>query len=201
MRVTGTRRAMPYLPSLTSPTPRRFGQAGGKATALREMSAPRYSPGTRRAGLRNSRHERRVMATGSAMKAPSKTALFNAVKLWDVAAVEALLAVSSDLAQATDSKGRTALHLASGVKPGDRALGERDGLRTIAALLKAGAGLEAEAPMDADEGDFRATPLWHAVARGENLPLAWFLLRRGADPSYCLWALSGETTMGSAANC
>ena len=123
------------------------------------------------------------------MKAPSKTALFNAVKLWDVAAVEALLAVSPDLAQATDSKGRTALHLASGVKPGDRALGEPDGLRTIAALLKAGAGLEAEASMDADEGDFRATPLWYAVARGENLPLARFLLRRGADPSYCLWAV------------
>jgi ankyrin repeat protein len=123
------------------------------------------------------------------MKAPSKTALFNAVKLWDVLTVEALLAVSPDLAQATDSKGRTALHLASSVKPGNWATGEPDGLRTIAALLRAGAGLEAEAPMDADEGDFRATPLWYAVARGENLPLARFLLRHGADPRYSLWAV------------
>jgi ankyrin repeat protein len=122
------------------------------------------------------------------MRAPSKTALFNAVKLWDVPAVEALLAVSSDLAQATDSKGRTALHLASGVKPGHRAIGEPHGLGTVAALLKAGAGLEAEAPMAEDEGDFRATPLWYAVAWGENLPLTQFLLRRGADPSYSLWA-------------
>jgi uncharacterized protein len=31
--------------------------------------------------------------------------------------------------------------------------------------------------MDEDEGDFRATPLWYAVARGENL------LRHGADAS------------------
>jgi ankyrin repeat protein len=123
------------------------------------------------------------------MKAPSKTALFNAVKLWDVPAVEALLGVSPTLAQATDSKGRTALHLACSVKPSNRAIGEPDGLRTVAALLKAGAGLEAEAPMDEDEGDFRATPLWYAVARGENLPLVQFLLRLGADPSYSLWAV------------
>ena len=42
--------------------------------------------------------------------------------------------------------------------------------------------------MDEDEGDFRATPLWYAVARGENLPLATFLVNRGADASYSLWA-------------
>ena len=55
-------------------------------------------------------------------------------------------------------------------------------------LLEAGADPEAEAPMNEDEGDFRATPLWCAVARGENLPLARFLLQRGADASYSLWA-------------
>lgn len=42
--------------------------------------------------------------------------------------------------------------------------------------------------MDEDEGDFRATPLWYAVARGENLPLVAFLVKRGANASYSLWA-------------
>jgi uncharacterized protein len=42
--------------------------------------------------------------------------------------------------------------------------------------------------MNEDEGDFRATPLWYAVARGENLPLVRFLLQRGANASYSLWA-------------
>jgi hypothetical protein len=93
------------------------------------------------------------------------------------------------LAQATDSKGRTALHLASSVKPSSRAIGDPDGLVTVAALLKGGVRLEAEAPMDEDEGDFRATALWYAVARGENLPLVQFLLGQGADPSYSLWAV------------
>jgi hypothetical protein len=55
-------------------------------------------------------------------------------------------------------------------------------------LLEAGAGLEAAVPMDEDEEDFRATPLWHAVARGENLPLVIFLLKCGADASTSLWA-------------
>jgi len=42
--------------------------------------------------------------------------------------------------------------------------------------------------MDADEGDFRATPVWYATARGENLALVRFLLARGTDASPCLWA-------------
>jgi ankyrin repeat protein len=42
--------------------------------------------------------------------------------------------------------------------------------------------------MEEDEEDFRATPIWYAVARGENLPLVRFLLKRGGDASYSLWA-------------
>jgi ankyrin repeat protein len=42
--------------------------------------------------------------------------------------------------------------------------------------------------MEEDEEDFRATPVWYAVARGENLPLVRFLLKRGGDASYSLWA-------------
>jgi ankyrin repeat protein len=42
--------------------------------------------------------------------------------------------------------------------------------------------------MDEDEGDFRATPLWYAVARGENMPLVAALLKQGANASYSLWA-------------
>ena len=122
------------------------------------------------------------------MSKPSKTALFKAVKAWDAAATEALLTASPDLARASDPNGRTALHLACSVKPGGQTVFEPNGLRTVAALLEAGADLEAEAPTNEDEGDHRSTPLWFAVARGENLPLVLFLLKRGADASYSLWA-------------
>jgi len=122
------------------------------------------------------------------MRQPSKTSLFAAAKRWDAASVTAMLAEVPELASASDPKGRTALHLACGVTPGSAQLAEPHGLDTVAALLAAGCELEREVPMDEDEGDFRATPLWYAVARGENLPLVTFLVARGANASYSLWA-------------
>ena len=123
------------------------------------------------------------------MRAPSRTSLFAAARIWDAPSVKSALTQSPDLAKATDPQGRTALHLACAVKPGSSdKLAEPDGLKTVAALLQAGADLEGVVPMDEDEGDFRATPLWYAVARGENMPLVRFLLQRGADASHSLWA-------------
>ena len=121
------------------------------------------------------------------MISPSKTGLFEAAKKWDSTAVQALLKAAPKLIEASDPKGRRALHLACAVKPGGAALGEPGGIKTVTALL-AGADLEGAVPMDEDEGDFRATPLWYALARGRNLPLVRFLLKRGADASYPLWA-------------
>jgi ankyrin repeat protein len=118
----------------------------------------------------------------------SKSALLAAVKAWDAARVDAILQAAPRLIEVTDPKGLGALHIACAVKPGRPGLREPNGIRTVKALLRNGASLEAEVPMDEEEGDFRATALWYAVARGENLPLIRFLLRRGADASYSLWA-------------
>jgi len=117
---------------------------------------------------------------------PSKTALFDAARRWDAAAVTALLKAAPDLVTATDAKGRMALHIACAVRPGPK-LGEANGIATVTALLKAGADLEAVVPMAEEEGDFRANPVWYAASRGENIPLVKFLLKRGADASYSLW--------------
>lgn len=100
--------------------------------------------------------------------------------------VAALLKAAPGLVNATDPKGRQAIHIACAAPPG-RKQAEPNGTATVTALLKAGAALEAEVPMP-DEGDFRATPVWYALARGENFPLVRSLLKRGADASYSLWA-------------
>ena len=122
------------------------------------------------------------------MRKPSRTALFAAAKAWDAAGVAAILSAAPELVHATDPQGRAALHLACSVRPGGPALAEPHGIGTASASLQVGAALEGEVPMAEDEGDFRATPLWYAVARGENLRLAEFLLARGANASYSLWA-------------
>jgi uncharacterized protein len=121
------------------------------------------------------------------MKA-TKTALFEAAKRWEAAAVRTIATTLPSLVTATDPRGRTALHIACAVDPKGKLLGEKDGTRTVAALLACGAALEAFVPMPEDEGDFRANPLWYAASRGRNLPLVRFLLKQGADPSYSLWA-------------
>jgi ankyrin repeat protein len=123
------------------------------------------------------------------MGRPSKSALFEAARAWDASRVRALIEASADLVRAVDPSGRTALHLACSVKPGARALGEANGLETVTALLNGGAELEFAAPGEEDEGDFRATPLWFAVARGENPALVRLLLQRGVDASFSLWAV------------
>jgi uncharacterized protein len=123
------------------------------------------------------------------MRKPSRTALFTAASMWDWSNVAALLAAAPELVAASDPRGHTAVHRACAVKPGsspERV--EPNGIRTVTALLEAGADLERAVPMGEEEGDFRATPLWYAVARGENLPLIEFLLQRGANASYSLWA-------------
>jgi ankyrin repeat protein len=117
---------------------------------------------------------------------PSKTALFEAAKRWDAAALKELLKAAPALVDATDPKGRQALHIACAISP-DPSLGEANGIATVTVLLAAGADLEAQVPMPEEEGDFRANPVWYAASRGENLPLVKFLLKRGGDASYSLW--------------
>ena len=119
------------------------------------------------------------------MKA-TKSALFEAAKRWEAGAVRTIATTLPSLTAATDPKGRTALHIACAVPPGP-GLGEPNGIATVTALLTAGADLAAEVPMPAEDGDFRANPVWYAASRGENVPLVKFLLRRGGDASFSLW--------------
>jgi uncharacterized protein len=123
------------------------------------------------------------------MGKPSRAALISASRMWDWPTVTAILVAAPDLVTVNDPQGHTALHRACAVKPGSSPqLVEPNGIKTITTLLDAGADLEQAVPMDEDEGDFRATALWYSVARGENFPLVEFLLQRGANPSYSLWA-------------
>jgi hypothetical protein len=117
---------------------------------------------------------------------PSKTALFAAASSWDAPLVRALLEAAPHLLAATDPRGRTALHLACSVKPGNTGTREPNGIRTVTTLLACGADLHGYVPLD--QGTFKGTPAWYAVAHGDNLPLVRMLLKRGADVSNCLFA-------------
>jgi len=118
---------------------------------------------------------------------PSKTALFKAAKTWDVKALETLLAEAPHLIDATDPRGRKAIHIACAVKPGTPGTKEPNGIRTVSALLRRPGDLHDHVGLE--EGAFKATPVWWAVAHGDNLPLVKMLLKRGARADNCLWAV------------
>ncbi|WP_163078698.1 ankyrin repeat domain-containing protein, partial [Acinetobacter baumannii] len=77
-----------------------------------------------------------------------------------------------DLLGHRDERGRSWLHLACAT-PGT-------GVAMADLLLGLGLALDDAA---FTEGAWRATPLWFAVARGSNHPLAEHLLACGADPN------------------
>ena len=113
----------------------------------------------------------------------SKTRLFQAIKALDVDAVAALLDAQPELIRAIDDRRRNPLHFLCSL-PAD----PRTSTRTLALARRLlDAGLDVNAPAFV-EGVFQATPLWYAISRGSNLPLARFLLKHGSTPENSLWA-------------
>ncbi len=121
-----------------------------------------------------------------------------AARQWDVDTVLAGLSAHPEFATATDRQGRTALHIAA---TSDVRRARRPASASIAvarALLDHGANIDAVQPIW-DNGElFPAHPLWHAVARGGNRALARFLLRRGANPDFCFWAVVWSDDLATA---
>lgn len=115
----------------------------------------------------------------------SKTRLAACVKSFDTDAVVAGLNARPDLVHHADQRGRNWLHLCASVDAGKRGLEPADALPLAEALLDFGIDVNAAA---FTEGTWRATPLWYAVARGNNIDLGRYLLASGSTPEHCLWA-------------
>ena len=114
----------------------------------------------------------------------SKARLFQAIKTLDVDAVSTLLDAHPELLPARDERRRNALHFLCGLPYRDKTPA-----RSLAlARLLLDRGLDVNEPAFVEGGGvFKATPLWYALSRGRNLPLAKLLLKRGSSPEYCLW--------------
>jgi hypothetical protein len=108
----------------------------------------------------------------------SKTRLFQSIKSLNLEAVDSLLEAHPDLKQVKDERGRNALHLLCSLPT--RKGGNRQSLELAQYLL--GLGFDINVPAFV-EGAFKATPLWYAISRGRNLPLAKLLLKKGSSPN------------------
>ncbi|MEP9357767.1 hypothetical protein [Sphingomonas sp. KR3-1] len=107
----------------------------------------------------------------------SKTSLAESIRRHRMDEVRDGLAERPDLLAVRDDRGRGWLHLACSVPGTPPAMADL--------LLGLGLGLDDAA---FTEGTWRATPLWFAVARGQNIALAEHLLTLGCTPNFCLFA-------------
>jgi uncharacterized protein len=113
----------------------------------------------------------------------SKTRLFQSIKALHVEAVASLLEADPGLLRVVDERRRNPLHFLCGLPASPRTSARS--LALARRLLDA--GLDVNAAAFAEDA-FQATPLWYAISRGQNLPLARLLLERGSTPENCLWA-------------
>lgn len=115
----------------------------------------------------------------------SKTKMLSLVETFKWKDVDEAMAGNPALLEVRDERGRNWLHICCGVSLRGKKLNPGDSVKTAAVLLKHGLGIDQAA---FTEGKWQATPLWYAIGRGQNLVLAEYLLKRGANPNYCLWA-------------
>jgi ankyrin repeat protein len=115
----------------------------------------------------------------------------NAVKELDLDKVKALLEKEPGWATWREENGKTALHYLGGVKVDNDTDKAAKSLQMLQLLLKAGMDMNAVHSI-AEEGCdiFPATPLWYAYTKGRNEKLFTYLLKNGAEPNHCMFAIA-----------
>jgi ankyrin repeat protein len=117
----------------------------------------------------------------------SKTKMSSLVKEFRWNEVDDAIAENPDLLTVRDERGRNWLHLCCGVNLKNGKSKSANSIKTAEVLIRRGLDINEEAFR---EGDWKATPLWYAISRGNNLMLAEYLLKQRSSPNYCLWAAS-----------
>lgn len=118
----------------------------------------------------------------------SKTALARAARAWDAVTVARILDADRGLVDVEDRSQRTPLQLCAAIDLRGRPDRIADCLATASVLIDAGATVDHRRVVLDDGEPFPMTALWYAVGYGHNHSLASWLLERGADPAWCLWA-------------
>ena len=120
------------------------------------------------------------------VKSISKTRMLALVKTFQSDAVAKGLQEKPESIEFRDASGRNFLHLCAGVDVRKKSRSEASHSVSLAGILL-NAGININSPAST-HGSWHATPLWYAVGRGRNIPLARFSLEEGSSPDHCLWA-------------
>jgi ankyrin repeat protein len=89
-----------------------------------------------------------------------------------------------------ESSGKNALHYLCGISVGDGPGKADASLKILKFLLAGGMDINSIHRIPDKNCDFPAMPLWYAYTRGRNEKLYKYLLKNGAEPDHCMWAIA-----------
>lgn len=124
-----------------------------------------------------------------------------AIKDLDIDAVKSITSSDPRWLKWEEKDGKNALHFLCGVpmvemRPGGKAIKNLDrasetSLKILKLLLTYGMDINSVHRIpDKSCGHFPATPVWWAYTRGRNEKLYTYLLKQGADPRHCMYAIT-----------
>jgi hypothetical protein len=112
------------------------------------------------------------------------------MKKLDLDAIEELTARDPKWFAWAEPSGRNALHYLCGVSTSDDPTKADTSLEILKFLMAGGMDINSIHRIPDKNCDFPATPLWYAYTRGRNETLYKYLLKYGADPDNCMWAIA-----------
>ena len=125
--------------------------------------------------------------------------LITAIKKLDLEAVKELFAKDPKWICWAEKDGKNALHYLCGLAIGDNEYKAELSLRILKFLLKSGMEINSVHKIPEHGGYFPGMPLWYAYTRGRNERLYKYLLKNGADPNHCMFAIAWYDDIKAAA--
>ena len=113
-----------------------------------------------------------------------------ALRSFDLDAVKKKVKINPDWLKWRDESGRNALHIVCSKNPGKDKKAAQSALAVVQFLIRSGMDINSIHEIPDDNSIFPATPLWHAYAKGRNERVYAWLLKNGADPERCMWAIA-----------
>jgi len=113
-----------------------------------------------------------------------------AVKDLNLASVKELLQQNSKWIKWSEDSGKNALHYLCGLDISKDPQKAEISLQILKLLLKSGMDINSIHNIPDEGCGFPATPLWYAYTRGRNEKLFTYLLKNGADPNNCMFAIA-----------
>lgn len=113
-----------------------------------------------------------------------------AIKDINLSTVEELIQRDPKWINWCEDDGKNALHYLCGVPVLTDAVKAKASLHILKLLIREGMDINAVHRIKDACGFFPASPLWYAYTRGRNKTLFAYLLKNGANPNHCMFAIA-----------